>query len=213
MSSRTFFAYIVISHTVPSARRQSDPLRIHRTLRALYIERNARRTPVSKGEVGTVSKLVTRLSRASQMILARISYRAHRFVLQLRPASNYTIASGVLCETFCTKKSGGSSPSYPRPVANSKRVADCVRHRGNPAGSRCVVMSVRLHRIVAVQVPHRDPRTVASTPPPSVATSNAPRPRRDLAAIERREGALTGSPGILLHIEGVIDRLGVTGRA
>ena len=33
-------------------------------------------------------------------------------------------------------------------------------------------------------------------------------PRRDVAAIERRYGALTGSLGILLHIEGVIDRLG-----
>jgi hypothetical protein len=33
-------------------------------------------------------------------------------------------------------------------------------------------------------------------------------PRRDLAAIKRRDGALTGSLGMLLHIERVIDRLG-----
>lgn len=92
-------------------------------------------------KISVSAKLVTRSSRASQMILARISYRTHRFVLQLRPDSNYVIASGFPCATFCTKKSGGNSPSYPRFLANSKRVADCVRTPWKPGwfAIRCKV--------------------------------------------------------------------------
>jgi hypothetical protein len=84
-----------------------------------------------QAEVDTVSKFVTRPSRASQMILARSSYRTHRFVLQLRPASNYTITSRFPCATFCTKKAEEAF-AHIHDVANSKRAADCVRTPWKP---------------------------------------------------------------------------------